>query len=138
MKGLVVTYVLKIVITLVFWCLPLLFFGEAIRGEMDIQQPVVDYLFMLLGWAYVALCVGYGVGLFQLLKYKQVNQAPIFAGIASNGGAALLLTLFLLNSQNQLNECLLYFLLISALGAALVTLSLVYYLIMDKTSGLQG
>lgn len=133
MKGLAITYVLKIAVTLVFWCIPLLFMGNTIRAELKIEQPIVDYLFLLLGWAYIALCVGYSVGLYQLKKHKQVNLAPIFAGIVSNGGAAILLTFFAIGEQSEMSENLVWFLLLSAFGATVVTLNLSYFVMSRKS-----
>ena len=132
MKGLAITYVLKIAFTLVAWCFPLFFLGAEIRQLLNIEEPKVDFLLMLLGWAYLALCVGYTVGLCQLLKHKHINYAPIFAGIVSNGGAAIFLTIFALEQHQQLASGLYYFLLGSAGGAALVTVNLVYFAVSKK------
>ncbi|MEM1112245.1 MAG: hypothetical protein AAGI11_10090 [Pseudomonadota bacterium] len=44
----------------------------------------------MLGWAYLALCVGYAFGLSASLQGERL-RGPIWVGIVSNGGACLLL-----------------------------------------------
>ena len=44
----------------------------------------------MLGWAYLALCVGYAFGLQASLK-GGILPGPVWAGIVSNGGACLYL-----------------------------------------------
>ncbi len=44
----------------------------------------------LLGWAYLALCVGYWFGLKESLRGRRAS-GPIWVGIVSNGGAFLYL-----------------------------------------------
>lgn len=121
------TYLAKITFTLVLWCYPLLFRGEDIRLQLNVEASVVDYVLFALGWAYLALCVGYSVGLWQLVKYQQKNIGPIWAGIVSNGGAAVFLTGFVLEYQTHIVQWLFCYVAISAAGAALVTISLFYF-----------
>ena len=47
----------------------------------------------MLGWAYVALCAGYGFGLKAALGGRRA-MAPIWVGIISNGGAFLYLLFY--------------------------------------------
>ena len=55
------------------------------------MPPQPGYLFLrLLGWAYVALLVGYGFGLRASLDGRRAT-GPIWMGIVSNGGASILL-----------------------------------------------
>ena len=83
-------FVFKIAATILFWCLPLLL----IPGELLVRlgfPPQPSYIFVkMLGWAYLALCVGYGFGLRASLDGKRL-MAPIYVGIVSNGGACLYL-----------------------------------------------
>lgn len=44
----------------------------------------------MLGWAYLALCVGYSFGLKASLRGER-EMGPIWVGIVSNGGAFLYL-----------------------------------------------
>jgi hypothetical protein len=93
MSGLSWVYICKIFITLVFWSLPLLFLPEKLIAKWGfIQKP--NYIFVrLLGWAYLALCVGYGFGLNDALQGKR-NLGVIWTGIVSNGGASFILGYF--------------------------------------------
>ena len=47
----------------------------------------------MLGWAYVALCVGYWFGLRAALQGRRA-MGPIWVGIVSNGGACLYLVYY--------------------------------------------
>ena len=47
----------------------------------------------MLGWAYLALCVGYGFGLQASLNGKRL-MGPIWVGIISNGGASACLVFY--------------------------------------------
>lgn len=44
----------------------------------------------MLGWAYLALCVGYAFGLRASLQRKRL-LGPIWVGVVSNGGACVYL-----------------------------------------------
>ena len=86
MNNLSKVYVFKIFATVVFWCIPLLLFPAQLLSAVGF--PVQDtYMFVrLLGWAYLALCVGYFFGLQTSLK-NQTLESPLYVGIVSNGGA---------------------------------------------------
>lgn len=93
MAGLRRLVIAKIVITVVFWCIPLLLFpsGWFVALGMPYPQPLV--FVRLLGATYFALAVGYYMG----LKGLQVGESPdpvINMGIASNGLAFLTLAYF--------------------------------------------
>lgn len=126
MKALIFIYYSKIAFTLVAWCLPLLFFPNLLLTAFDIQEPVVSYFLRLLGWAYLALCVGYFVGLVNAKKGVLLFP-PIWAGIVSNSGAAMLLFMLASNYYSQLPWQLTAFIFVSSTGAAFVTYILIYF-----------
>lgn len=86
-------FVFKISATILFWCIPLLLFPASILEAIGFPaQP--SYLFVrMLGWAYLALCVGYAFGLEASLRGQRA-AGPIWVGIVSNGGACLFLASF--------------------------------------------
>ncbi len=93
MNKLSVVFVIKIAATVLFWCVPLICFpGSFLEGAGFPAQS--SYLFVrMLGWAYLALCVGYAFGLKASLQGKRA-LGPIWAGIVSNGGACIYLGYF--------------------------------------------
>ena len=93
MSNLANVYIFKIVATVFVWCVPLLFFPESLLLSAGLPtQPSLLFL-RLLGWAYLALCVGYGIGLWQELQGVRL-VCPIWVGIVSNGGACITLAYF--------------------------------------------
>ena len=93
MNNLSRVFIFKIAATVVFWCLPLILLPSSILGAAGFpQQP--SYMFVrMLGWAYLALCVGYAFGLKAALQGKRALGA-IWVGIVSNGGACLYLAYY--------------------------------------------
>ncbi len=89
-------FTFKIAATLFVWCLPLLFFpGKLLLAAGFPEQHT--YMFVrMLGWAYLALCVGYGFGLHASLSGRRL-AGPIWVGIVSNGGACCYLLYYGLN-----------------------------------------
>ncbi len=90
LRGLLVR---KIGITGIFWCVPLLFFPSSWFVVLGV--PVVEPLLFLrlLGAAYMALLVGYYMGLEEIEK----GESPVVVihmGIVSNGFAGLILAYF--------------------------------------------
>src|SRR5687767_6867942 len=85
--------VLKISATMLFWCLPLILFPASFLAILGVpEQPT--YLFVrLLGWAYLALCVGYAFGLRESLQGNR-PAGPVWMGIVSNGAACVCLAWF--------------------------------------------
>ncbi len=80
----------KILATVIIWCIPLLCFPGAVLESIGLP-PHPTYMFLrLLGWAYLALCVGYSFAFIESMKGRRLMSA-IWAGIVSNGGACLLL-----------------------------------------------
>ena len=83
----------KIAFTLIMWCGPMLLFPATWLEAIGLP-PQQSYLFIrLLGWAYLALCVGYGFAFFAALEGERL-MAIIWMGLVSNGGACLYLIYF--------------------------------------------
>ena len=93
MRGLKGLLIRKIVITGIFWCIPLLAFPTSwlVAGGIPAPEPLL--FVRLLGAAYLALLVGYYMGMKGLEKGDNPKQV-IYMGIASNGLACLLLVYF--------------------------------------------
>lgn len=93
MRGLRGLLIRKIVITSIFWCIPLLAFPSAWFVALGIPAPEPLMFARLLGAAYLALLVGYYAGLKGLIA----GESPlpvIHMGIVSNGLACLLMMYF--------------------------------------------
>lgn len=89
-SALSVTFFVKIGVTLLFWCVPLLCFPASWIQALGVPAQA-GYLFLrLLGLAYVALLVGYGFGLRASLDGRRA-AGPIWTGIVGHGGAWVLL-----------------------------------------------
>lgn len=93
MRGLKTLLIRKIVVTGLFWCLPLLTFPSAWFVALGMPAPEPILFVRLLGAAYLALLVSYYMGLRGLNKSE--SPAPvIYTGLISNGLAGLLLVYF--------------------------------------------
>ena len=79
---------------MIAWGFPFLFFPSKWLTFFLGSELLAEHLiFMrLLGWAYLALCVGYYGGYQRAQQSGQVPVDTMYMGIASNGGAAVLLT----------------------------------------------
>ncbi len=88
-----VTLSVKIAATILFWCIPLLLFPSSLLETFGFPPQENMVFLRLLGWAYFALCVGYGFGL-QSARRGVRAPGPIWTGIVSNGGACVLLIVF--------------------------------------------
>jgi hypothetical protein len=85
--------IFKIAGTLLLWCMPLLLFPSVVLESMGFP-PQETYMFVrMLGWAYLALCVGYYFALVASLNGKRL-MGPIYVGLVSNGGACLFLLFY--------------------------------------------
>jgi hypothetical protein len=93
MKNLSRALALKIGITVFFWFIPLLFFPiDFLNDSIGFPELGPPVFIRLLGMAYGALLVGYVFGLIESLDGRYPRQA-VWAGIVSNGGAFLLLSM---------------------------------------------
>lgn len=90
MNALSRVFIFKIAATVLAWCLPLLLLPASMIEALGFP-PQETYMFVrMLGWAYLALCVGYAFGLKASLN-GQRQMGPIWVGLVSNGGACLYL-----------------------------------------------
>lgn len=93
MNALSNVLVFKISATVVFWCIPLLLFPSAWLEALGFPKQETWMFLRMLGWAYLALCVGYGFALAASLRGQRLIGA-IWAGIVSNGGACAFLLFY--------------------------------------------
>ena len=90
MNNLSRVLIFKIAGTIFLWCVPLLLFPASLLEQIGFPKQD-SYMFVrMLGWAYLALCVGYWFALKASLSGKRL-MGPIWVGIVSNGGACLYL-----------------------------------------------
>ena len=127
MNPLSVVLVFKISATVLAWCIPLLLMPAELLEQVGLP-PHPSYMFLrMLGWAYVALCVGYWFSLRASLQGKRL-MPPIHVGIVSNGGACLFLLYYGLTGAWQEWGLLLQFIGWSSIAAtALITAGLIRY-----------
>lgn len=93
MSPLSLVLIFKIAATVLVWCMPLILFPAAALEAVGFPAQR-DYMFVrMLGWAYLALCVGYAFGLAASLSGKRL-MGPIWVGIVSNGGACAYLLFY--------------------------------------------
>jgi hypothetical protein len=93
MNNLSKVFVFKIAATLFVWCLPLILMPASWLEAAGLPRQETTLFVRLLGWAYLALCVGYGFGLKASLAGKRA-LGPIWVGLISNGGACLCLSYY--------------------------------------------
>ncbi|SHI15236.1 hypothetical protein [Ferrimonas marina] len=90
MNALAGVFLFKILATVLAWSLPLLLLPASWLSAAGLPVAESTLPLRLLGWAYLALCLGYGFGLKAALEGRRA-MAPIWVGIVSNGGAVILL-----------------------------------------------
>lgn len=86
-------YVTKIVITILLWSIPLLVFPPRLMTTLGFPELEAMLFLRLLGWAYLALCVGYYFG-WRNARNGVFDPAAFTMGIVSNGGAFIFLTYY--------------------------------------------
>jgi hypothetical protein len=86
-------FVFKIAATVLVWCLPLILLPASWIEAVGFPKQETYMFVRMLGWAYLALCVGYGFGLKASLAGKRA-LGPIWVGIVSNGGACIYLSFY--------------------------------------------
>ncbi len=124
--------IFKISGTILLWCIPLLLFPDSLLIKIGIPKMETFLFLRLLGWAYLALCVGYAFALKASLSGKRL-LGPIWVGIVSNGGACMYLIFFgLTGTWNQWGELLQSILWISVFATAIITIGLYVFGIKGK------
>ncbi len=79
MNALSWVFIFKIAATVLVWCLPLLLLPADWIEALGFP-PQNSYMFArMLGWAYLALCVGYAFGLRASLRGQRL-LGPIWVG----------------------------------------------------------
>ena len=125
MKGLKGIFIRKIVITIIFLCVPLLFFPSSLFVKLGIPAPEPLMFARLLGVAYLALIVGYYKG----MKAVSDNQNPLFAvdmGIVSNGVAGLVFLFYgASGGWSKWGQGAQIYMWVLFLGTAIITFNLV-------------
>ena len=92
-QGLSIVMKVKIIVTIVAWCVPMLLFPASILSSLGLPVPDPIIYLRLLGMAYIALVVGYGFGL-RAVRRGEYPEATVWVGIVSNGGAAMILAFY--------------------------------------------
>ena len=93
MSNLSKVFVVKIAETLLFCCLPLILLPASVLEDVGFPEQQTYMFVRMLGWAYLALCVGYYFGLKASIDGKRLI-GPIWVGIVSNGGASAYLLFY--------------------------------------------
>lgn len=124
MKPLASVYLFKIVATLLCWAVPLLVFPHSLLQALGMPEQGSTLFLRLLGWAYLALCTGYGFGLLAAMR-GVVLTPPVVVGIVSNGGACLILLIYgVTGSFASWHAWVQWLAWISVLATALITAGL--------------
>jgi hypothetical protein len=117
----------KLAITGLFWCVPLLAFPSSWFVALGIPEPEPLIFVRMLGAAYLALLVGYYMGMRGMARGESPAQA-IHMGIASNGLACLLLVVFCTTGAgSSWGTGAQIFMWLSAAGACAMTFSLLRF-----------
>lgn len=134
LHGLAAVFVFKIGATMLFWCLPLIAFPAAMLEAAGLP-PQPGYMFLrLLGWAYLALCLGYAFGLDAALHGRRA-MGPIWVGIISNGGAcAYLLYYGVTGAWSDWGGWMQFVLWASVPATAAITAGLYYFGVREETA----
>lgn len=127
MNALSTVYVVKIAATLLVWCVPLILFPGRVLDALGLQDVPIGMLLRMLGWAYLALCVGYAFGLRASLR-GDIAPAPVWVGIVSNGGACAHLAWFgAMGAWSSASAVVQAVLWSSVLATALITAGLAWF-----------
>ncbi len=132
MSNLSKVFAVKIAATVLFWCVPLILFPVGVLESAGFP-PQRSYMFVrLLGWAYLALCVGYFFGFKASLEGKRL-MGPIWVGIVSNGGASAYLLFYgIAGAWSQWGGFIQFVAWSSAVATALITVGLFVFGVRGK------
>ncbi|MEO8001395.1 MAG: hypothetical protein ABI644_05925 [Arenimonas sp.] len=127
MKALSRVLLVKILLTIVIWCIPLLFFPAAWLQILGFPVPEPQIFLRLLGMAYTALVVGYCFGLRDAMR-NRYPHAVVWVGVISNGGAFVLLLVAAISSTwagwGTIAQWIMW---CSLVGTGAISSSLVFY-----------
>ena len=127
MNALAWVFSVKIVLTIVVWCVPLLMLPTSLLREWGFTTMAAVLVVRLLGWAYLVLCIGYAFGLRAARNGRRL-VGPIWVGIVSNGGACGYLVYFgVLGAFTTWPSWLQVLAWGSALGAGLIMFGLLVF-----------
>jgi hypothetical protein len=125
MNALAKVLIFKIAATLLFWCIPLILFPASLLQALGLPVDPTAMFLRMLGWAYLALCVGYGFALAAALRGERL-LGPIWVGLVSNGGACLYLSYYGLNGAWNAWSGAVQFVLWASVAATLAITSGLY------------
>lgn len=127
MKGLKLALQGKIVLTAIFWCIPLLTFPPSLFVRWGMPAPEPMLFVRLLGVAYFALLVGYYYGIGTIKTGGDIT--PVLSmGIVSNGLAFLTIALYGFGGRfSAWGGGARAFMWISALGALTMAANLLWF-----------
>ncbi|MBW4548165.1 MAG: hypothetical protein KME25_27545 [Symplocastrum torsivum CPER-KK1] len=126
MQALKLVLLFKILLTFVFWSLPLLVFPPSWLMAIGFLHPGAAIVFIrLLGAAYFTLGMGYVLGYRDLGEGKDIGNV-VTVGIISNGLACIILLIFgMLGRWNDWGMLAQAFMCGSAVATGLITLGLI-------------
>ena len=77
MFWLKITILFKIIVTILFWIIPSLFFSQSLSNSLGFPKLEPMVFIKLLGMAFTALCVGYILGLREIKngRYPAISES---------------------------------------------------------------
>jgi hypothetical protein len=124
--------VLKIAVTALLWCLPLLAFPPHWFVALGLPVPQPLLFSRLLGAAYLALLAGYACGIREIDR-GGFPQAAVTGGIAGNGLAFAVLAVHGgSGSWSTWSAGAQWFMWISTVGALIMTVALAMFLLGER------
>lgn len=132
MNTLAFVFILKIGLTLLLWCGPLLLLPNSWLQNLGFPVMIPEVYLKLLGCAYLALVVGYAFGLRDAIK--GLHPLPIiWMGIVSNGSASLTLLIYGFqgswNSWGSIAQFVMWF---SMIATGAISLALLFFGFLTK------
>lgn len=129
MPGLKLVLQLKIAVTALLWCLPLLTFSSSLFVRCGVPAPAPMVFVRLLGAAYLTLLVAYYSGMRGI--DRGVSPLPtLLVGISGNGLAFFILLIYGLGGAwSDWGRSAQIFCWISTAGALLMTTLLLLFLL---------
>jgi len=127
MKTLSYVLLIKIAVTIIFWCAPLLLAPDGLLLLLKMPVPDPSLFRRLLGAAYLALTVPYWFG-YRAARREEYPAAAVWTGIVSNGTACLILLMYgLTGAWSALSVPAHIYLWGSAAATAVLTLAIAFW-----------